>query len=97
MARMEKSRKTGVKQSADKYIVRFPDGMRERISEAAKANSRSMNAEIVARLQASFEPDNSNLATAVITKLLDAQYERLMASVQEVVAAAKAPPSTTEN
>lgn len=42
-------------QSADKYIVRFPAGMRDRIAEAAKANNRSMNAEIVARLQATFD------------------------------------------
>ncbi|CAN7626001.1 Arc family DNA-binding protein [Aminobacter sp. LjRoot7] len=32
---------------ADKYIIRFPDGMRERIRERAAANRRSMNAEIV--------------------------------------------------
>ncbi|MDR0216199.1 MAG: Arc family DNA-binding protein [Comamonas sp.] len=38
-------------QSADKYIVRFPDGMRDKIAEAAKANNRTMNAEIVARLE----------------------------------------------
>lgn len=41
-------------QSADKYIVRFPDGMRDKIAEAAKANNRTMNAEIVARLEVSF-------------------------------------------
>lgn len=39
---------------ADKFVVRFPEGMRERIAEAAKANNRSMNAEIVARLEKSF-------------------------------------------
>lgn len=39
--------------SSDKFMLRFPDGMRDRIAEAAKANNRSMNAEIVARLQAS--------------------------------------------
>lgn len=43
---------------ADKYIVRFPDGMRERLKNAAKANNRTLNAEIVARLQQSFEPHN---------------------------------------
>lgn len=32
---------------ADKYIVRLPDGMRDRIRERAAANRRSMNAEIV--------------------------------------------------
>lgn len=40
---------------ADKYIVRFPDGMRDRLKEAAKASGRSLNAEIVHRLQTSFE------------------------------------------
>ena len=39
----------------DKFVVRLPDGMRDRIAEAAEANNRSMNAEIVARLEASFE------------------------------------------
>lgn len=43
-------------QGSDKYIVRFPDGMRDRIADAAKANNRSMNSEIIARLLASFEP-----------------------------------------
>jgi hypothetical protein len=39
---------------ADKFVVRFPEGMRDQIAEAAKANNRSMNAEIVSRLQGSF-------------------------------------------
>lgn len=51
-------------QAADKYIVRFPDGMRDRIAEAAKQNNRSMNAEVVARLQASFTDTPSPLAEA---------------------------------
>lgn len=37
---------------ADKVLVRMPDGMRDRLKEAAKANNRTMNAEIVARLEA---------------------------------------------
>lgn len=38
--------------TADQFVVRLPDGMRDKIAEAAKANGRSMNAEIVARLGA---------------------------------------------
>lgn len=38
----------------DQFVVRFPDGMRDKIAEAAKDNNRSMNAEIVARLEDSF-------------------------------------------
>lgn len=37
----------------DKVIIRLPDGMREELKAVGKANNRSMNAEIVARLQAS--------------------------------------------
>lgn len=40
--------------TADKFVVRLPDGMRSQIAEAAKANNRSMNAEIVSRLADSF-------------------------------------------
>lgn len=34
----------------DKFMLRLPEGIRERIAVAARANNRSMNAEIVARL-----------------------------------------------
>ena len=37
--------------TADQFVVRLPAGMRDSIAEAAKASNRSMNAEIVARLQ----------------------------------------------
>lgn len=53
---MDKKPQDSASREADKYIVRFPDGMRDQIAEAAKASKRSMNAEIVARLQQSFEP-----------------------------------------
>lgn len=52
---------------SDKIMLRVPDGMRERIKEAAEKNNRTMNAEIVARLQASFDKGKdkpiSNYAT----------------------------------
>lgn len=37
-------------QDQDKFIVRLPSGMREKLSKDAKSNNRSMNAEIVARI-----------------------------------------------
>lgn len=36
----------------DQYIVRFPDGMRDKIKALAKANRRSMNAEIIVAIEA---------------------------------------------
>lgn len=50
-------RKPFPSETQDRFIVRFPDGMRDRIAEVAKANNRSMNAEIVARLERSFTAD----------------------------------------
>jgi len=37
--------------TADKFVVRLPDGMRERIAEVARNHHRSMNSEIIARLE----------------------------------------------
>lgn len=45
-------------ETADRYIVRFPPGMRERLKEAAERHNRSMNAEIVNRLANSFGWDD---------------------------------------
>ncbi|WP_425909045.1 Arc family DNA-binding protein [Nitrobacter sp. TKz-YC02] len=36
---------------AEQYIVRFPEGLRDQIKALAKANRRSMNAEIVFALE----------------------------------------------
>ena len=36
--------------SAEKFVVRFPAGVRDRIAEAARCSHRSMNSEIIARL-----------------------------------------------
>ena len=77
--------------------LRIPEALKSGLDAAAIKNKRSLTAEIVARLQASFEPDSSNLTTADITKLFDAHHDRLLATLQEAVAAAKAPPPTTEN
>lgn len=38
----------------DKTMVRFPPGLMDRLKAAAENNHRSMNAEIIARLEASF-------------------------------------------
>lgn len=61
---------------SDKFMLRLPDGMRDRIRDSAEANSRSMNAEIVARLEASLadrEPD-----IVLMGKSMLAELERLI-------------------
>ncbi|MCO6055220.1 Arc family DNA-binding protein [Pseudomonas sp. MOB-449] len=39
--------------TADKFVVRLPEGMRERIAVVARNHHRSMNSEIIARLEQS--------------------------------------------
>jgi plasmid stability protein len=41
-------------QFKDRYMLRLPDGMRDRIKTVAAQNNRSMNAEIVAALEEAF-------------------------------------------
>lgn len=44
---------------SDKFMLRLPDGMRDRIKAAADGNNRSMNAEIVATLEDKY-PNSSD-------------------------------------
>ena len=63
----------------DKFILRFPDGMRDRIAEAAKANNRSMNAEVVSRLQNSFEKGETGTGGSpdAVVRMLDKRLRKL--------------------
>lgn len=47
----------------DKFMLRLPDGMRERIKTNADQNGRSMNAEIVAALEAAYPAADLDLVT----------------------------------
>ncbi|RVM15121.1 Arc family DNA-binding protein [Sinorhizobium meliloti] len=42
---------------ADQFMVRLPEGMRDRIAKAAERSGRSMNAEIVAALETFYPPE----------------------------------------
>ncbi|WP_271105122.1 Arc family DNA-binding protein [Pseudomonas tohonis] len=46
--------------TADKFVLRMPNGMRQQIAGVAENNRRSMNSEIVARLDQSFQAPGSN-------------------------------------
>jgi plasmid stability protein len=65
---------------APQFVVRFPDeAMREQIASAAKANGRSMNAEIITRLQLSLATDKVHVDEAAQTQLdnIQAKIERV--------------------
>lgn len=44
---------------ADKFVLRMPDGMRERTNVIAAENGRSMNRELIARIERSFTEDSA--------------------------------------
>lgn len=49
------------KQTDPQYKLRYPAELRDRIAEAAKANNRSVNAEIVARLERTFRAEGKSI------------------------------------
>ncbi|ATQ75060.1 DNA-binding protein [Massilia violaceinigra] len=76
--------------AADQFVVRLPVGMRDRIAEEAKANNRSMNAEIVFRLAQSLEPANVGntpdaQATAIAEKLAAPVNRQTLESLVETL------------
>jgi hypothetical protein len=59
------------RQNDEKFVVRFPDGMRDEIAGKAKTCLRSMNAEIVHRMRVTTElEDEITRLKAVIDVLL---------------------------
>ena len=91
-------RKLYPSEQQDRFIVRFPHGMRDKIGVAARTNKRSMNAEIVQRLEASFSsPDepplvvNQDTAEAFLKEAIKAILET-REMVSELHQAIKSPP-----
>lgn len=67
---------TGTGRESDKFMLRLPDGMRDRIKAAADANNRSMNAEIVAALEDKFPNDTDLMGVSyALTSLQLALYD----------------------
>ena len=62
--------RTPPSKSADKFIVRLPDGMRRRIGEVSKRARRSMNSEIVCRLEHSFDTVVDPIAASEMRNML---------------------------
>lgn len=51
----------------DKFMVRFPEGLRERLAASARANRRSMNAELIIHLEAALADDDAATARPAST------------------------------
>lgn len=68
----------------DKFMLRFPDGMRDAIAERAKRNGRSMNSEIVQILEDALETKTQKeliLTDSDITELSGTKPETMKALV----------------
>jgi DNA end-binding protein Ku len=70
MARKAPRKRPG--RGSDQFMVRFPSGMREEIAQEAQQTGRSMNAEIVARLEASFQTFLNREGLVAVSKRLEA-------------------------
>lgn len=68
----------------DRFIVRMPEGMRARIAAAAKDSGRSMNAEIVHRLEASFDRPTTSAELAEAGRLMERKLDELMAAFRSL-------------
>lgn len=67
-----------MKQTDPQYKLRLPQELKDQVEEAAKQSGRSMNAEIVARLESSFVPSPGLDATAAFLEyqLVSEAYEK---------------------
>lgn len=62
---------------SEQFVLRMPDGLRTKIARLAKANGRSMNAELVDRIEKS-------MTDTTIVKQLEEQVELLWEAVGEL-------------
>lgn len=73
----------GNSRTADKFVVRLPDGMRERIAKIASTNHRSMNSEIIGRLEDSINADDPKY-TPIHPDQLSAEEMAIVMSVRDM-------------
>ena len=70
--------------TADKFVLRLPDGLRGDISTWAQSNDRSMNSEIVNRLKRSVTQDQLTEEQARMIAILLQRVDELEAQVNPV-------------
>ncbi|WP_454255156.1 Arc family DNA-binding protein [Pseudomonas sp. Marseille-Q8238] len=75
----------GNSRSADKFVLRMPDGMRSRIEHLAAASHRSMNSEIIVRLERSFITTDLIAEQRMVIDALKAQVSALSEALEDIV------------
>ncbi len=82
---------------APKFVLRFPQGMREEIREIAANNHRSMTAEIIARLEKTLLSERSMSSSKVSEAAVDPYLNELSNHEQELVAIFRQLPENKRN
>ncbi len=69
---------------APKFVLRFPQGMREEIREIASSNHRSMTAEIIARLEKTLLNERTDFSsTSSVQEALAEPYLNELSSCEQ--------------
>lgn len=85
---MQQQYTTTNSRTADKFVVRLPDGLRADIAVLAEDNDRSMNSEIVNRLKRSITQDQLNEEQTKLIGMLLQRITELEAKLQPEAEAA---------
>jgi len=85
---MQQQYTTTNSRTADKFVVRLPDGLRADIAVLAEDNDRSMNSEIVNRLKRSITQDQLNEEQTKLIGMLLQRITELEAQLQPEAEAA---------
>lgn len=85
---MQQQYTTTNSRTADKFVVRLPDGLRDDIAVLAENNDRSMNSEIVNRLKRSMVSDELNEEQTKLIGVLLQRINELEAQLQPKAEAA---------
>ena len=73
--------------TADKFVVRLPNGLRDKIFDVSEENQRSMNGEIVFRLEQSLRDDQVIATQAELITLLTRRVSELEPATTDEVQA----------
>ena len=80
----EQSQTAEIGRDSPKFMLRLPIGMREDLAAEARKNKRSMNAEIVDRLEATFLPPSDEFSLVIMREGLSAAQKSLEAKEQQL-------------
>ena len=60
------------------YNLRWPEELRQKVAQSAKEHNRSMNADIVARLEESFEKDDAaEFDKGFVLQVIESQQDQI--------------------